>query len=34
MNQEKKLSKYLMTMLKICLEIFIDQNKEHDSNIV
>ena len=30
MNQEKKLSKCLIIMLKICLEIFTNQNKEQD----
>ena len=32
MNQEKKLSKCLIIMLKICLELFMDQNKEQDFN--
>ena len=30
MNKERKLSKCLMIMLKICLEIFTNQNKEED----
>ena len=34
MNQEKKLSKCLMTMLKICLEILTNQNKEKDVKIL
>ena len=30
LNQEKKLSKCLIIILKICLEIFVNQNKEQD----
>ena len=29
-NQEKKLLKYLIIMLRTCLEIFMIQNKEQD----
>ena len=30
MNQKKKLSDYLIIVLKICLKVFMSQNKEKD----